>query len=410
MHVYNYVHIHTQTINLHEHKCGIVVNVENIKRNKPTKMNRIFLLTLMFTSVAVFGQLKSDKLATKETALTYIEGSYAQRVSVPDTQSLNEAQPAVSTILAAFDKYPIVALGMSHWQQSEADFTLELVRNPEFPKKVNDIVVECGNPLYQAVLDHYIAGDTVDIEKLQLVWRNTTQPGRCDPRQHKELLDAVREVNRLLPPTHKIRVLAGDSPINWEMIRKPEDVQKFLSQRDPDFASVVQHEVLEKHRKALLIIGAAHVLRRPVSWRNENSSPAPTITMLLESKFPNSTFIIIPHDGFGERLSEFEKRFVKWEKPSIVLLKKSWLGDVEGGVLFGGNIRRVGSDPRQIDDPYPGFRLNDLADAFLYLGPLSSLSRVEFPSPEAGSDYARELERRRNLLGEEPAPARIVPH
>src|SRR5512140_2177846 len=118
--------------------------------------------------------------------------------------------PAVSAVLAAFQEHPIVALGMNHLQQDEADFSLSVIRDPRFATVVNDIVVECGNPLYQAVLDRYIAGELVPIEQLQLVWRNTTQPGRCDPRQHRELIDAVREVNRGLPPSHRIRIVAGD--------------------------------------------------------------------------------------------------------------------------------------------------------------------------------------------------------
>jgi hypothetical protein len=119
---------------------------------------------------------------------------------------------AVRGLLDAFDKFPVVAIGMSHWQQDEADFSLALIRDPKFPATVNDIVVECGNTLYQAVLDRYVAGEEVPIEQLQLVWRNTTQPGSCDPRQHKELLDAVREVNHNQPAGRRIRVLGGDPP------------------------------------------------------------------------------------------------------------------------------------------------------------------------------------------------------
>ena len=51
-------------------------------------------------------------------------------------------------MLAAFDRHPIVALGMQHLQQDEAD------------------VVECGNPLYQGILDRFIAGQTVELERL----------------------------------------------------------------------------------------------------------------------------------------------------------------------------------------------------------------------------------------------------
>jgi hypothetical protein len=64
-------------------------------------------------------------------------------------QEPGQPQPenAVRGILAAFDRFPVVALGMSHRQQDEADFSLALIRDPKFAATVSDIVVECGNPL-----------------------------------------------------------------------------------------------------------------------------------------------------------------------------------------------------------------------------------------------------------------------
>jgi hypothetical protein len=57
-------------------------------------------------------------------------------------------QPAVSAILAAFDKYEVVGMPEAHGLKDLDDFILMLIRNPLFPEKVNDIEVECGNALY----------------------------------------------------------------------------------------------------------------------------------------------------------------------------------------------------------------------------------------------------------------------
>src|SRR5580704_4843347 len=190
--------------------------------------------------------------------LVFLGATFA-RSSAPEEP---RPEKAIQAIVAIFDRFPVVALGMSHRQQDEADFSLALVRDPHFAVTVNDIVVECCNVLYQATLDRYIDGGEVPLEQLQLVWRNTTQPGSCEPRQHKELLDAVREANHRLPAGHHIRVLAADPPIDWDKIQRPEDIVPFMDQRDTSFASVVEHQVLARHRKALLVIGAAHVLRQ----------------------------------------------------------------------------------------------------------------------------------------------------
>src|SRR5690348_3618960 len=80
-------------------------------------------------------------------------------------------QPAIPAVLAAFNKYEIVALPEAHGMKDEDDFILSLIRNPAFPEKVNDIAVECGNSLYQPILDRYIAGEDVPFAEVQKVWR-----------------------------------------------------------------------------------------------------------------------------------------------------------------------------------------------------------------------------------------------
>lgn len=328
-----------------------------------------------------------------------------------------EPQPeeAASAVLDAFDRYPVVALGMSHRQQDEADFSLALIRDSRFASKVQNVVVEAGNSLYQDVLDRYISGGDVPLERLQLVWRNTTNTLFVDAVNPangkvliKELFDTIREVNRRLSATHRIRVLAGDPPIDWDRARTAADVAPFMNQRDTNFASVVENEVLAKHQKALLVIGAGHVFKRPVTWASQPQPPAPTVTMLIESKYPHSTYVITPHDGFADRTAELEPRLSKWPVPSLASLHDNWLGLLDAGLPFRGKIRRVGSDPSKVEDPFPGVKLQEIADAYLYLGPAASIREVKF-TQETGTPYARELERRRRLQGGGPVPPAHAP-
>jgi hypothetical protein len=85
-------------------------------------------------------------------------------------------QPAIPAILAAFDKYEVVAMPAAHGMKDLDDLILSLIRNSTFRERVNDIEVECGNSLYQSVLDRYIAGEEVPFGEVRKVWRNTTQP------------------------------------------------------------------------------------------------------------------------------------------------------------------------------------------------------------------------------------------
>jgi hypothetical protein len=81
----------------------------------------------------------------------------------------------VRTVIAAFDHVNLVGLGERHGALEDSQFRLRLIRDPEFSKKVNDIVIEFGNPLYRAVLDRFVDGDDVPYAELSEVWKNTTQ-------------------------------------------------------------------------------------------------------------------------------------------------------------------------------------------------------------------------------------------
>jgi hypothetical protein len=120
-------------------------------------------------------------------------------------------EPAIPAILAAFDKYEVVAMPEDHGLKDLDDLIFALVRNPAFPEKVNDVVVECGNPLYQPLLDRYIAGEDVPLIDVRRVWRNADQPicGASGFGFFEQLYPLLRAVNQKRPPGKRVRVLAG---------------------------------------------------------------------------------------------------------------------------------------------------------------------------------------------------------
>ena len=90
------------------------------------------------------------------------------------------SQPAVlvdpiRTIVSAFDRVNLVGLGERHRSFEDSQFRLKLIRDPMFQRKVNDIVIEFGNALYQPILDQFVNGDDVPLMELSKVWKYTTQ-------------------------------------------------------------------------------------------------------------------------------------------------------------------------------------------------------------------------------------------
>ncbi len=299
-------------------------------------------------------------------------------------QSLDEPKPAdpFEGIVKAFDKFPIVALGEAHQLQEEADFIAQLIRRPDFSAKVNMIVVEFGNALYQDVIDRYIAGKEVPHTELQQVWRNTTQFFVWDAAIYEQFFANVRAVNQTLPAARRLRVLLGDPPIDWNKVQTREDAAPF---RDRLAREIVEQEVLAKNRKALIIYGGAHIMR------NKGG------ISLIEQKYPQSMFIVLPHFGFFERNDELEPRFATWPKPSLALVKGTWLGALDGSVFTRVSMIRVTREGERIGprNPFAGTKLEELADAYLYFGPSNSLTRSVAP-PETYQDeaYVKELKRR----------------
>ena len=138
-------------------------------------------------------------------------------------------EPAVPAILAAFDKYEVVGMPEAHGMKDVDDFILSLIRNPAFSEKVNDIEVECGNSLYQPILDRYIAGEDVPFTEVRKVWRNTTQPMCGTSGFFEQFFPLVRAINQKLPPGKRLRVLAGDPPIDWDQVKTFQDFRNFLT-------------------------------------------------------------------------------------------------------------------------------------------------------------------------------------
>jgi hypothetical protein len=105
-------------------------------------------------------------------------------------------EDATRAILAAFDNYEVVGMAAAHGGKDMDDFILHLVREPVFPSRVNDIVVECANSLYQDILDRYIAGDDVPLSEARQVWRNTTMTMCSVSGFYEILFPLVRRINQ----------------------------------------------------------------------------------------------------------------------------------------------------------------------------------------------------------------------
>src|SRR5262245_12132191 len=118
--------------------------------------------------------------------------------AVVAAQTKAVALEPISAIIEAFRTHDIVALGEGRHNNVQGfRLRLALIRDPRFAAIVNDIVVESGSSMHQAVMDRFIAGEEVPTKELRLAWQDTTVPdGPWDVPMYESFFEAVRTLNQ----------------------------------------------------------------------------------------------------------------------------------------------------------------------------------------------------------------------
>ena len=288
----------------------------------------------------------------------------------PAAQALIPSNP-VDAIVAAFERRPLVALAEAHGLQEEHDLIARLIRDPRFADAASTIVIEWANTLYQPTIDRYIRGEDVPLQELRLAWRNTgfSPFAPWDAPVYERFFTVVKDVYLGRPPERRLRVVAADPPVDWSKAPDVIKETKARHPRDEHFHQVIEREVLSQSRKALLLFGGGHLYRHWWNPFSDDRRPQNLIDF-LEQGGRAQVFVVMVH-AYVERHASLEKRVAAWPKPSLVQLKGTWLGETSTEPVMQTAVERGFSDgtvARAKVNPYVGLALQDIADAYLYLG------------------------------------------
>ena len=277
---------------------------------------------------------------------------------------------AVQGIVKLFDRYSVVAIGETPSVRQLGDLYIALVRDPEFQGKVNDIVIEFAGRHSQPLLDRYVVnGEDVPYAELCRIWRDTTQVASWESPIYAEWLAAIRDVNLKLPAEKRLRVLAGDTAVDWTKVRTHEDWAA-LGESNVSFAKVIDEDVLGRKRKALVVLGSSHLAK------NGDLDRQPNTATRVEQAHPGSICVVHVFEPPMKNYNELVQR-LRWNTPSLHHpLKGTWLG-----------VEKVRNDDR----------LDRLADALLYVGPPSAFRRVPVPPDSIDQAWFDELVRRATI-------------
>ena len=314
-------------------------------------------------------------------------------------------QPAVprdpiEAILGAFKTHQVVTLPGGHAGIELHELLLKIIRDPRFPAVVNDIVVEFGSARYQDLMDRFVRGEEIDDRALRQVWFNTTNPGTTDDNPLPEaFFRAVRAVNASLPADRRLRVLLGDPPIDWDHVLRKEDHRRWTVQRDSYPADLIRREVVVRGRRALVVYGNLHFLRREILSNYDMSDwQAQTIVSLLEAS-GHKVFVIFG-DGAGVR--SVQPNTASWPDLSVTLVRGTVIGAADFAAINPVETRYA---IRGVDkfDPIPksewrSLRTEEQVDAIIYLGKGGTTAQLS-PTLCADPNYAKTRIARIKLAG-----------
>lgn len=288
-------------------------------------------------------------------------------------------RPAIDGVIEAFERADIVALGERHWSKLDADFRHQLVADPRFGRIVDDIVVEFANARWQPLLDRYVLElQNVPPDSLRPIWQEASEPGAWDSPVYAYLIETVRRANRLRPPERRIRILAGEPPIDWSLVQSAADLDSW-GPRGAHALEVIEREVLAKKRKALLVYGSRNFFRRDRTLRAYGN-----LTTNLEAQHPGvRVFVIGTVPELSPAAAALDSTLKLAARPVLVRLADSKIGSWASTRLF---------------DFGEGV-LGEMADALIYYGPVDD--RLERPTDRVTRDpvYAKEVARRKALIG-----------
>jgi hypothetical protein len=302
----------------------------------------------------------------------------------------------IAAILEAFRSHQVVALGEGHGNEQGEVFRLSLIRDPRFPALVNDIVVESGNALYQDTMDQFIRGEDVPYTALRQAWQNTTAAWAWDTPNYEGFFRAVRSVNASLPRERQLRVLLGDPPIDWNAVKSADDYRSFFKERDTYPAKVIRREVLAKNRRALVIYGLGHLMRKYPPASDPSNPTLKSIVALLEESPGTRVFSIYPILRLSGDVTTIQPNVASWPNPSLAILR----GTVLGAQRVAFYVPALPPDFRAGDPGFGSVPMEDEYDAVLYLGPPSRMTLAALPpSLCADSTYIKMHMDRSALVG-----------
>jgi len=304
--------------------------------------------------------------------------AFAAMLSSAPSAHATASSDAISTIARQFDTHSVIQLGEFHRSLQIHSFIQQMLRDPRFVCRADDVVVEFGNSRLQKLADIYASGGTLSEVQIASMYRETSVPLTWNTPVYRAVYDTIRDINRHHLCSHAVRLVLADAPLDWSKVKTAKDLEPFAD-RDTAMADTVEREVMVKHHHAFLITGEFHAEKK-----TNDEAEGLRAAQIIERRHPGSLFSIVTAPSsaaaaalhMGPAPSFKAAHGDEIEHASFAMTNEDWT-------------------PR---DKTSGLTIGEVVDGVLYVGGNASL----FPSPEIYLDkpYAKELRRRAAIVRE----------
>ena len=345
------------------------------------------LIFILVVNTLTFSQIRKVEPSERRKLLAYLE---------------SHGKSPEAYIVSKFAKHDVVLIGEPHWVRQHVTLVSGLI--PQLHKRgVNILAIEFARRIDQPLIDSLLNTPVYD-EKLarRITMQSLVTWGY---QEYVDLYRAAWQVNRKLPRgAARFRILALNGSPDWSIIKKREDLDNWQVRRlalhgetEKDWATLLIDSVLAKNQKALVYCGTHHAFTKyaqPIVsdgklMRKEDSrfgqhlyaSASTGIFMIaLHGPWPGAAGYnsppVLPADGILDQALESASR--RWKRVGFDL----------NGTPFGALM----SETAVYKHGYEPFTLDEFADGYIYLGPISQYDAVtpiaDFID-ESNIEYAR---------------------
>lgn len=302
------------------------------------------------------------------------------------------------------------------------EFYQRLVREPAFRERARFVFLEAVPLNQQSHIEAYLAAPAEDARLLYPAFQNSISGDGFPYATYFDLLRTIHEVNRPLPDSERIRVVAVGSPTFWSDIRTSRDVEVFrqgLDAYDYTMYSMIR-STLESGGKGIFLTNTRHAYQ---AIRHADGSLYWNATTYFHEREPGRAFSIHFHapqlviesvreDTTAARTTQgLERINYRWDRMEDGAWDRAFrdAGSTPVAVpLAGTAFGRAPYVGNHMLDVAPGQTMANAFDAVIFLAPLQDLHQTAFTGSIYTPEFRTELARRLTLLNSEEDLAAMV--